>query len=121
MNFVCIGSPRSGTSWLYERLNEHSDFKLPLRKEIHYFDRDNRYPSPSDLSIPLKKRIINLNFLMLAISDSVYSLFKGGFSDFFWKLKWYFSNYNDDWYLSIFKGHKSLVGARWIMSICPIH
>ena len=45
-DFVGIGAPRSGTSWLYEALSRHSALWLPPVKELHYFDepvRSKRY------------------------------------------------------------------------------
>jgi hypothetical protein len=47
-NFVGIGAPRSGTSWLYEVLSRHPGLWLPPIKELHYFDepvRSKRYYS----------------------------------------------------------------------------
>lgn len=39
-NFLCIGAPKCGTTWLYEILMSHPDVFLPEEiKEIHYFDR----------------------------------------------------------------------------------
>jgi len=40
-NFVGIGAQRSGTSWLYNCLNEHPDVFMP-QKEVHYFDKLNK-------------------------------------------------------------------------------
>jgi hypothetical protein len=37
-DFVGIGAPRSGTSWLYEVLARHPGLWLPPVKELHYFD-----------------------------------------------------------------------------------
>lgn len=37
-NFMCIGSQKAGTSWLYEMLKQHPDVWLPKIKEVHYFD-----------------------------------------------------------------------------------
>ena len=37
-DFLCIGAPRSGTSWLYEVLSRHPALWLPPIKELHYFD-----------------------------------------------------------------------------------
>jgi hypothetical protein len=37
-DFLCVGSQRSGTSWLYFQLELHPDFWMPPIKEIHYFD-----------------------------------------------------------------------------------
>ncbi|MBE2169944.1 MULTISPECIES: sulfotransferase [unclassified Cobetia] len=37
-NFLCIGSQKAGTSWLYDMLKQHPDIWLPDIKEVHYFD-----------------------------------------------------------------------------------
>jgi hypothetical protein len=37
-DFIGIGAPRSGTSWLYEVLSRHPALWLPPVKELHYFD-----------------------------------------------------------------------------------
>lgn len=37
-DFVGVGAPRSGTSWLYEVLARHPELWLPPVKELHYFD-----------------------------------------------------------------------------------
>ena len=45
-DFVGVGAPRSGTSWLYEVLRRHPALWLPPVKELHYFDepvRSKRY------------------------------------------------------------------------------
>jgi len=38
-NFLIIGAPRSGTTWLAMNLREHPDIFMPQIKEVHYFDR----------------------------------------------------------------------------------
>ena len=107
MDFVCIGAPRSGTTWLYSRLSELPDFKMPAKKEIHYFDRSRHYPSPSHLSesSPIK-RVANPKWLLKAVGDPLNTLVKGDFDTFKWKLNWYFGNYDDEWYLSLFESDK---------------
>jgi len=39
-NFLVIGAPRSGTTWIEKNLRAHPDVFLPARKELHFFDRD---------------------------------------------------------------------------------
>jgi hypothetical protein len=41
-SFICIGAPRSGTSWLHEVLSRHPALWLPPVKELHYFDEPVR-------------------------------------------------------------------------------
>lgn len=35
---MCIGAPKSGTTWLYQILNQHPDIFIPKEKELHYFN-----------------------------------------------------------------------------------
>src|SRR6266513_3701722 len=37
-DFLCVGSQKGGTSWLYGQLACHPDFWMPPVKELHYFD-----------------------------------------------------------------------------------
>jgi len=39
-NFLVIGAPRSGTSWIHRNLIQHPQVYVPKAKEVHFFDRD---------------------------------------------------------------------------------
>ncbi len=39
-NFLVIGAPRSGTSWIQRNLREHPNVYMPDQKELHFFDKD---------------------------------------------------------------------------------
>jgi hypothetical protein len=39
-NFVVIGAPRSGTSWIHQNLIRHPDIFVPKIKEVHFFDKN---------------------------------------------------------------------------------
>lgn len=38
-DFLGIGTPQSGTSWLFENLKHHPDLYLSIPKELYYFDQ----------------------------------------------------------------------------------
>ena len=38
-DFLCIGPPQCGTTWLHENLQRHPQLFLPEAKQTHYFDR----------------------------------------------------------------------------------
>lgn len=38
-NFLIIGAPRAGTTWIAKNIREHPDIYIPQIKEIHFFDR----------------------------------------------------------------------------------
>ncbi len=44
-DFLGIGAPRTGMTWLYENLRRHPEVWLPPIKEIHYFYCGNFRPS----------------------------------------------------------------------------
>ena len=39
-DFLCIGTEKAGTTWLYENLRMHPDIYLPVRKELNFFWRN---------------------------------------------------------------------------------
>ena len=56
--FLGIGAHKAGTSWLYKQLCKHHEIWMPPVKELHFFDRSLRYPSPNNLATSsLIKRI----------------------------------------------------------------
>jgi hypothetical protein len=38
--FLVIGPPRTGTTWLFRRLEEHPQVFVPAIKQVHFFDRN---------------------------------------------------------------------------------
>lgn len=38
-NFLLIGAPRCGTTWIDENLRSHPEVFMPQKKELHFFDR----------------------------------------------------------------------------------
>ena len=45
-DFLCVGAPKGGTSWLFRQLNSHPDFWMPPLKEVNYFDSMSRLRHP---------------------------------------------------------------------------
>jgi len=42
-NFLVIGAPRAGTTWIERHLRQHPQVFLPARKELHFFDREENF------------------------------------------------------------------------------
>lgn len=111
INFWGIGTMKSGTSWLYYNLQRSPGFFFPPIKELHYFDRSKKYPTPDFLNeSSLVKRFTHRTFLYNALRRVVVAFRRGEQKDIPFYLKWSFSNYNDDWYLSLFDGGSGLKG-----------
>lgn len=50
VDFIGIGAQKSGTTWLFNCLNQIDQFTLPPQKEFHYFSKNPKYPSKNHLS-----------------------------------------------------------------------
>lgn len=87
IDFICIGAPKAGTTWLYDNLKEHSDIWIPPYKSFQYF---------SGLADPVrKKKLRRFGFKNILVDGKI---------NLFWKYKYFFSNpINDQWYLDLFK------------------
>jgi len=111
VNFICAGAQKAGTTWLYGRLKELPEFSLLPLKEVHYFDRNRKYPSPNMLSIQsLLSRLSKFDWTKKALTSTANEIKNRDFEKFKWMMKWYFSNYDDRWYLSLFEPYKGITG-----------
>ena len=103
-NFLCIGAQKAGTTWLQKALENHPDVYLP-RKEIHFFDRDPAYPSPSFLaeSNPLRRflnkdnRTRNVQIVRALVKSAL--TLNGERFRFFAR---FFLTIDDNWYANLF-------------------
>ena len=107
-DFLGIGAPRSGTTWLWENLSKHPEIWMPTRKEIHYFDRSLKYPSPSHLASDslssrlMGKEIHNKTYRRLfqrAVGKSIVQLNP---RRTLWEMRYYLGAFTDEWYASLF-------------------
>jgi len=110
-DFIGIGAQRSGTSWLFDQLSRHPEFKLPFIKEFHYFDRDRKYPSPNFIADKFFiHRLANVNFSKRMIADFTRAIRNKDNKRLKWFLNFYLPNISDFWYLSQFSKLNGLSG-----------
>jgi len=111
LDFLGIGLIKCGTSWLYENLNQLDEFSLPPVKEMHYFNRSKEYPTVNDLSETLLiNRIKSRSYLKNAALKIAKSINEKDWIHTKFYFKWFFSNYSDEWYLSLFKDFEGYSG-----------
>ncbi len=111
IDFLGIGAQKAGTSWLYENLNQIPEFSLPPIKEIHYFDRSHDYPSPNALSKTLLvNRLKEKKYFLRAMKTVLSNAARCNWELSRFYLKWFFSNYSDKWYMSLFRGFDGYTG-----------
>ena len=109
--FICIGAQKAGTTWLYARLREHSEFSLPPIKEMHYFDRSRSYPSPSYLAeSELLRRLIKNGHIKHGIKRIFHSLKSRDLGLANWWMQFHVGNVSDTWYLNLYKLQAGITG-----------
>ena len=112
-NFLGIGVQKSGTTWLYKNLKKIPEFDLPSKKELHYFDRSVLYPSSSDLiESTFWKRLKEKpkKHIKLILKMTYDFIISGNYKEFYFRIKWILSNYNDNWYVRLFKKFSGYTG-----------
>lgn len=108
VDFLGIGAQKAGTTWLSEMLRRHPQIWMPPVKELHYFDRDPRYPSPSFLaSESLRDRFFgqaepDRDFRRLSREHLRHWWKQRDWTALRWGLRYFFGSRNDPWYRSLF-------------------
>lgn len=102
--FINIGLPKTGTTWLYDLLNEHPEVQLPFDKEIRYFwakehlkaNKLSNYLSGDHWHFKEKRYLFFHNFLASFSSSGI------DIPRLRWYIRYFFAKKDDDWYLSLF-------------------
>ena len=108
-NFLGIGAPRAGTSWLSVNLRKHPDIWMPHIKELHYFDRSLTYPTPTYLACkwPFKRFFgseeHNVKFRRKFKKTITNDIKNRSWVHIAWDINYFFGVYNDKWYMSLFR------------------
>lgn len=111
IDFWGIGAQKCGTTWLNVQLRKQPGFSVPIKKELHYFDRSPTYPSSDDLSKTLLiTRLFDRKWLSSANKHIKGLRKKGKHKRAKFYKHYYFSNYTDRWYLSLFRNMEGLKG-----------
>lgn len=101
IDFIGIGAQKAGTTWLFKQLKLLPDFSFPVLKELHYFSRSPDYASSSFLAEPrLVNRLMDEEWTKRALEKIRSKKDEPRKAE--WYAKWFFSDYTDDWYLSLF-------------------
>lgn len=107
--FLGIGAPKAGTSWLWANLDKHPDVWMPPIKEIHYFDRSPDYPSLSALfSDRFLDRVFgsgehNKRYRRLLRRIIRAHVRHPDGRRIRWDARYLLGRYDDDWYASLFR------------------
>lgn len=116
IDFLCIGAPRAGTTWLWNVLRQHPGIWMPPIKELHYFDRSLKYPSPSLFADDLfldrllgRERHHALFRTLLLRSMVKHILLPQNWGNLPWILRYLMGTPGDAWYLSLFDSKKKAV------------
>jgi hypothetical protein len=62
--FIVPGFAKCGTTWLFDRLVELPDFKMPVNKELHYFNRIAKYNTNTKYKLGTHNYFLNRKRLL---------------------------------------------------------
>ena len=105
--FICIGTAKSGTTWLHRNLKRHPDIWLPPFKELHYFDHLSSTPTAIYL---LSRRWGSVKLRRIAKR-----LWHEKGQDIGWFVRYLFLPRSDNWYASLFSPSMGQIAGE----ICP--
>ena len=109
IDFIGIGAQKAGTTWLYRRLKEIPGVALPPVKELNYFNQ--KHGSKAQLSeTRVISRLQSPQWSLNARKALEKLVQHDNGERYAWYLNWYFSDRNDEWYLSLFKSLQGLKG-----------
>ena len=107
--FLGIGAHKAGSTWLFSQLRSHPEIWLPVVKELHFFDRASRYPSPDNLATSSPaRRLVKPNAayrreFAKSLATMVSQIREGQYQASMWHFRWLFGYYDEDWYTALFR------------------
>ena len=124
-NFLGIGAPRAGTTWLWTVLRAHPKIWMPPRKELHYFDRAEKYPTARHLQHEhLASRMFRFDRSgrkwWRVLATDIYYLLTGRnkAAEIPWLMRYHFGHIGDAWYLSLFDNQPGHVRGEITPAYC---
>lgn len=110
--FICMGAQKAGTTWLYQQLKNNREFAMPLVKEIHYFDRSEKYPSGDWLSKRNRlNRLVHKPWWRYIYRNLISDLRRAKLNELSWYCKYIFGEHTNQWYMSLFSNSEGLISG----------
>lgn len=119
-DFICIGAPKTGTTWLYENLKNHPDVELPYIKELHFFDEIERNVRTNLFARFFGKHWMN-KWWRDTLKYTVYESYKErNFKKFKWIMFYFFFPRNFFFYKALFSNKKGKITGEATPDYCMI-
>lgn len=114
-NFLCIGTPKSGTTWLDAQFRAHPGLWLPPIKELHHFDCSGT--APWGLYYRFDKGIqYNIRRAAKQCLNDMWAR-PGNAS---WYFRYFFLRRTDEWYAGLFSPKKHQVAGEITPAYCRL-
>ncbi|MGI9569350.1 MAG: sulfotransferase family protein [Desulfobulbia bacterium] len=122
-DFIAIGPPKTGTTWLYKNLEAHHEVRMPPDKEIrHFWEKvftdESSYKERR--SSPHWHHVARQIFCQKRLREHKQNFFSGkiDITSLWWDLKYAYGTHTDKWYSSLFD--KGLVSGDISAKYCEL-
>ncbi|MEM9056357.1 MAG: sulfotransferase [Pseudomonadota bacterium] len=121
-DFLCIGAPKCGTSWLHRQMLQHPELWLPIVKELHYFDA--RFPLPVTGTKANQRAGLFGLYRRYPRDKLLRTWFKAlraaSPADLAWCHRYFGGAQDDAWYLELFRRPDSMLSGDFTTAYCAL-
>lgn len=114
-DFLCIGTPKSGTTWLDKQLRGHPALWLPPIKELHHFDCSGS--TPWALYHRFDKGI---QYNIRRAAKQCFRDVRAGDLNIGWYFRYFFLRRSDEWYAGLFSSGEKQVSGEITPAYCRL-
>ena len=119
-HFICIGSIKSGTTWLYEHIKEHPEIWYPPIKQINYFDEIDRKVPTNIIARLFNKHWMN-KMWRWRLKNRMYISYKSkSLKNWGWYFRYFFLSRSSRWYANLFRNKTNLLSGDITPDYCCV-
>ena len=120
-HFICIGSIKSGTTWLYEHIKGHPEIWYPPIKQLNYFDEIDREVPTNMFARIFNKHWMNKMWRWRLKNRIYYSYKSKSLKNWGWYFRYFFFPRSSQWYANLFRNKKNLLSGDITPDYCCVN
>ena len=121
-DFLCIGAPKTGTTWLYKHLCALPEIWMPPVKELHYFDRLFPLPKYGE-KVAVRRGLFGAfpgHKRRRLVRVFARGLANASLTEIRWGLRYFGRSGSDEWYRSLFEPGRQRISGEMTTDYCAL-